>query len=166
MINIRYITEDDAESFINLYKKLDEETMFILYNPNERKISIENQKNEIKSILKSKNSIVLLSECNNKLVGYLGAYGRSQAKIKHITTISIGILQEYVGIGIGTMLFEKLEEWAKSKKIHRLELTVMENNPSGQALYKKMGFEIEGIKRDSICINDKYINDIYMSKLI
>lgn len=49
--------------------------------------------------------------------------------------------------------------------VHRLELTVMENNESGVALYKKMGFDIEGMKRDSL-YDGQYINEYYMSKLL
>lgn len=29
-----------------------------------------------------------------------------------------------------------------------------------------MGFEIEGIKKDSLQINDSYVNELYMSKLL
>ncbi len=42
----------------------------------------------------------------------------------------------------------------------------MENNPGAYALYRKMGFEVEGVKKDSLLVNGEYINDIYMSKLI
>jgi RimJ/RimL family protein N-acetyltransferase len=69
-------------------------------------------------------------------------------------------------MGIGTMLFKELEAWAKKNNKHRLELTVMENNPSAFALYQKIGFEVEGVKKDSLLINGEYINDIYMRKLI
>ena len=80
--------------------------------------------------------------------------------------ISIGILQDYVGQGIGTKLFIELEKWAIQNQIHRLELTVMANNKAGQALYKKMGFKVEGVKEHSLFVNGRYIDDIYMAKLI
>ncbi|MGG2015707.1 hypothetical protein [Bacillus sp. S10(2024)] len=34
------------------------------------------------------------------------------------------------------------------------------------ALYKKSGFEIEGIKRHSLIIGDEFINEYYMSKIM
>ena len=37
---------------------------------------------------------------------------------------------------------------------------------AGIALYKKSGFEIEGIKRHSLIIGDKCMNEYYMSKII
>lgn len=68
--------------------------------------------------------------------------------------------------GVGTKLFTKLEEWAKERAIHRLELTVMVHNIAGIALYKNMGFEIEGTKRHSLFIDGNYVDEYYMSKLL
>lgn len=166
MVKVRQIKVDDAEKYMELYRKLDEETNFRLYEPNERKISLSDQKKEIEALSKSKNSIIIVAEDGDELVGYLSAFGRSQSRIKHIVTIGIAILQSHVGKGIGTMLFQEVEAWAKEHNKHRLELTVMENNPSAYGLYRKMGFEIEGLKRDSLLVDGEYINDIYMSKLI
>ena len=48
------------------------------------------------------------------------------------------------GKGLGTALFQCLEEWVINHNISRLELTVVTQNDAGIALYKKSGFEIEG----------------------
>jgi RimJ/RimL family protein N-acetyltransferase len=50
--------------------------------------------------------------------------------------------------------------------IHRLELTVVTENQAGLQLYKKMGFEIEGTKRQSLYIDGKFVDEYYMSKLV
>jgi RimJ/RimL family protein N-acetyltransferase len=166
MIKVRQIKAEDAEKYIKLYSKLDEETNFRLYEPGERKISLTEQAAEIENMINEGNSAIIVAEDRDELVGYLSAFGRSQNRVKHIVTIGIAILQSHVGMGIGTMLFKELEVWAKEHNKHRLELTVMENNPSAYALYQKMGFEVEGVKKDSLLINGEYVNDIYMSKLI
>lgn len=166
MIKVRHIKLDDAEKYMKLYSKLDEETIFRLYEPNERKISLSEQIKEIENMINNGNSTIIVAEEGDELVGYLGAFGRSQNRVKHIVTIGIAILQNHTGKGIGTMLFEELEIWARKHNKHRLELTVMENNPGACALYRKMGFEVEGVKKDSLFVNGEYINDIYMSKLI
>ena len=65
-----------------------------------------------------------------------------------------------------TELFQELHKWAQSQNLHRLELTVKNDNEAGLALYKKMGFEIEGTKRHSLKVNDRFIDEFYMSKLL
>lgn len=166
MVKVRQIKIEDAERYLNLYSKLDEETNFRLYEPNERNISLNEQTAEIENMINDGNSTIIVAEDGEEMVGYLSAFGRSQNRVRHIATIGIAILQSHVSMGIGTMLFKEVETWAKEHDKHRLELTVMENNPSAYALYKKVGFEVEGTKKDSLFINGKYINDIYMSKLI
>jgi RimJ/RimL family protein N-acetyltransferase len=75
-------------------------------------------------------------------------------------------LKSHQGLGLGTQLFQKIEEWAKDHQIHRLELMVMEHNQAAIALYQKMGFAIEGIKRDNLLINGKWINELLMAKIL
>lgn len=166
MIKVRQIKAEDAEKYMKLYSRLDEETNFRLYEPGERNVSLNEQAAEIENMINDGNSTIIVAEDGEELVGYLSGFSRSQNRVSHIVTIGIAILQSHVGMGIGTMLFKELEAWAREHNKHRLELTVMENNPSAYALYKKMGFEAEGTKKDSLFVNGEYINDIYMSKLI
>jgi RimJ/RimL family protein N-acetyltransferase len=49
--------------------------------------------------------------------------------------------------------------------LHRIFLHVQENNQSAIKLYEKLGFIREGILRESIYKNGKYINEIVMSIL-
>ena len=87
-------------------------------------------------------------------------------RIKHTAYISIGVLQNYRKRGIGKALFVEIENWAKESGVTRLELTVMCHNTSAVALYENIGFEIEGIRRNAMIIDGKYINEYYMAKLL
>lgn len=163
---IREIKEIDAEEFFNLCKKLDEETQFMILEPGERITTVGEQLNQIKSVLSKDNQTILVAENNGQLIGYIGVYGGRYKRNKHSVYIVIGILQNFTWQGIGTSLFLELEKWAHQKKVRRLELTVMVHNEAAIALYKKMGFEIEGTKRHSLFINGSYVDEYYMSKLL
>ena len=108
----------------------------------------------------------IIAEDNNKLVGFILAMGGGANRIKHRIHIVIGILKVYQSKGIGTKLFEELEKWAKSIDIHRMNLTVMVNNDKGMALYKKMGFQVEGTMKDSMLVNGEYVDEYSMTKII
>ena len=163
---IRTICEDDAEQFLNLCKQLDLETQFMLLEPDERKTTLEEQRAQIDILLRQENQTIFVAEQDNQLVGYLAASGGTFKRNRHSVYLVIGILQAFTGQGIGTQLFQRLEEWAKQQHIHRLELTVMTHNNAGIALYKKQGFVIEGTKRHSLLINGQYVEEFYMSKLL
>jgi RimJ/RimL family protein N-acetyltransferase len=163
---IREIKPDDAVCFINLIKKVESESKFMLLEPGERKIVEEEQKKRIEVMKKSYNSTIFIAEEDKRLIGYLIAIGGNANRNKHSVYLVIGVLAEYRGRGIGTKLFEQLEKWTKVHYIHRLELTVVTENQAGLQLYKKMGFEIEGTKRQSLYIDGKFVDEYYMSKLV
>ena len=163
---IRMIRESDAGQFLNLCKKLDTETQFMMLEPGERTTTVEEQRDQIEHLLLVENQAILVAEQDGQLVGYLGGFGGDFKRIKQRVYIVIGILQDFTGQGIGTKLFLALEEWAHQRRIHRLELTVMTHNKAGIALYKKQGFEIEGKRRHSLLVNGQYVDEYYMAKLL
>lgn len=69
----------------------------------------------------------------------------------------VGILQQFAGQGIGTALFQAMEGWAGKVGAHRLELTVMTHNTAAIALYRKMGFEVEGTAGDTLFVDGRYV---------
>ncbi|WP_223069263.1 GNAT family N-acetyltransferase [Paenibacillus caui] len=163
---IRNIETEDAAQFLALTKKLDEETKFMLLEPGERTTTLKQQEERIASILASRASMIFVAEAEGNIVGYLGAFDSDENRIRHSLYIVVGILQQYGGRGIGTRLFAELDGWAVEHDIHRLELTVMAHNERAVALYKKAGFEIEGLKKHSIKVDGAYVDEYYMAKLL
>jgi RimJ/RimL family protein N-acetyltransferase len=165
-MNIRNISESDSEAFLRLCLALDQETAFMMLEPGERTTTVEEQRQKIRSVLAQANQTILVVEQDDRLVGFLGAYGGNFQRNRHAAYIVIGILQAYGGQGIGKALFRALEAWADSHGLHRLELTVMCHNERAIRLYQNMGYKIEGIKQDSLWVNGRYADEYYMAKLL
>ncbi|HLR40506.1 MAG TPA: GNAT family N-acetyltransferase [Virgibacillus sp.] len=163
---IRQIKTADAEEFIQLVQQVEREAAYMLFEPGERDISVEQQRERIKVVEQDEHSAIFLAEKKHHLAGYLMAIGSSANRNKHTIYLVVGILDEYRWQGVGTNLFEQLENWATEQSVHRMELTVVTRNEAGLALYKKRGFEIEGTKRDSLLINGEYLDEYYMAKLL
>ncbi|OPZ85862.1 MAG: putative acetyltransferase YhhY [Firmicutes bacterium ADurb.Bin419] len=164
MVLIRNIKADDSEKFLSMLKKLDKETKFMMYEPDERKTTITEMAQRINESI-SNSSFLMIAEDNFEIVGFLSADRGFANRIKHSAYVVVGILKEHSGQGIGTSLFNKLIEWADMNRISRLELTVMSNNEKAMNLYKKFGFEVEGVKKKSMKIDDKYIDEYYMARV-
>lgn len=164
---IREIKTSDAEKFSTLTPQVEAESEYMLWEAGERNVQIEQQLKMIEGIDQKDNSTILIAEKDNKdLVGFLMSAGGNAKRNKHSSYIVMGILKEYRGKGIGTKLFGELERWAFNHKINRLELTVVTRNEAALSLYKKMGFEIEGTKRHSLCIDGEFVDEYDMSKLL
>lgn len=161
-MKIRKAKIEDSKSFLNMLLNLDKETEYMMYEENER----PKDENRVKGIINSslEENLLLLVE-DRDIIGFLSAQRGIQKRVRHSAYIVVGIRDGYRGKGIGTELFKKLDLWAREKSIKRLELSVMCNNEIGKKLYEKIGFKVEGIKRNSMIVNGKYIDEYCMAKL-
>lgn len=162
---IRLATQLDADQILFVMNDA-ENSGFMLANRGERKLKPESIKKIINNVNNASKSGFFVAEEEGTLLGYIIVRGESMERIIHRGSIVIGVHSNNRGKGVGTALFEHVFKWAKQKELHRLELTVIESNEQAKALYKKMGFEIEGIRKDALMIEGKYVDEIYMGKIL
>lgn len=163
---IRQAEQQDSEDLAALIQQVESESPYMLYEARERNLTEEKQSKLIEAIGKQKNAAIFVVKKKAKLVGYLFAIGGQARKNKHSAYIVIGILSAYQGKGIGTALFQTLEHWALNNKLHRLELTVITENIAAVRLYEKVGYRKEGVKRNSLYANGKFVDEYYMGKIL
>lgn len=167
-INLRVAMESDAAAFLDLWNALDIETEFMLYEPDERKATLETQKTILANAAVSENVQILILEAvgSNFIAGFCAGRRSSNCRDKHSLHIVVGIRQAYTGKKWGFALISELENWAKSHDVSRLELSVMVNNTNAIALYKNLGFKIEGTKSDAVNLKSGFVDEHIMAKLI
>ena len=110
-------------------------------------------------------SIVAISD--SQLVGISAIYQYSRPRERGIGNMLIYIHQTFHGVGLGTVMTDKMLALAKDKGLHRIGLEVIEDNEAAVALYKKRGFEVEGVLRDAYFGDDEeYHNMLVMGILL
>ena len=90
---------------------------------------------------------------------------RTRVIYSHCGSLGIGLLPEFRGEGIGRQLMQRAIEAAFAFGLTRIELTVRERNANAIALYKSLGFEVEGLHRNAVCIGGQYENLYSMALL-
>ncbi|TWT25978.1 GNAT family N-acetyltransferase [Planomicrobium sp. CPCC 101110] len=165
MALIRKAARTDAEQLVKVMENA-EKSGNMLFNPGERTVSSEAFADYIEAINSKEKSGLFVACENGRVLGYLIAQNDTPQRIAHRAYIVIGVHKDSRGKDIGSNLFIHLEEWAKKAGLHRLDLTVLCENKAAVGLYQKMGFEIEGTKRDSLLIGDRFVDEYYMSKLV
>jgi ribosomal protein S18 acetylase RimI-like enzyme len=90
---------------------------------------------------------------------------RTRVIYSHCGTLGVGLLPEFRGKGIGRKLMRRTIDAAFAFGLTRIELTVRESNVNAIALYKSLGFEIEGLHRNAVCIEGQYENLYSMALL-
>lgn len=166
MATIRHIGVDDAQQFLDLCLRLDSETSMMMYEPGERTTTVADQRDAIDRVIQSPNSAIIVAEDNEELIGYVSANGGEFARTRHIAYVVAGVRQDRAGQGIGTSLFSELDTWAKTSGIRRLELTVRVDNDPAIRLYTRHGYEIEGTRRRSLLVDDRFVDELSMAKIV
>lgn len=81
----------------------------------------------------------------------------------HRATLMMGIERSHRGQGFGPKLIEAAIAWARSQPtLEWLQLFVFEDNLPARALYKKFGFEENGITPDMFRVHGVKVADVSM----
>ncbi|WP_079526160.1 GNAT family N-acetyltransferase [Solibacillus isronensis] len=162
---IRKANESDTSQILAVMKDA-EQSGFMLFAPDERNMAPASLSKLINSLNQRPTSGFFIAEHEDGILGYLLLKAETLSRTSHRAQIAVGVHSKSRGKGIGTALFDYMIQWAKQAQLHRLELTVIEHNEQAIHLYKKMGFEVEGVKRNSLLVDGQYVNELYMSKLL
>jgi RimJ/RimL family protein N-acetyltransferase len=103
--------------------------------------------------------------CDGRVIGWCDIIPMSLSSHAHSATLGMGLLAEYRGRGFGRALIEASLNDARRLGLVRVELTVHADNVRAIALYERVGFKVEGIKKDAVLIDSEY-KDIVMMALV
>jgi ribosomal protein S18 acetylase RimI-like enzyme len=117
----------------------------------------------LENIEKGHAQFVVLSD--NKVVGWCDIIPSSRQVSAHCGSLGMGLLPEFRGQGIGKRLMQISIDKAHKNGLTRIELTVREHNANAIALYKKIGFVMEGTKKKANLVDGVY-EDIHMMALL
>jgi RimJ/RimL family protein N-acetyltransferase len=163
---IRVAGPGDAAALLRLKQRLDQETAFMLLEPDERDTSVQTLADELGAVAQSGNSAVIVAESGGELVGYVELVGGRFRRNKTTAYLVIGVLAQASGQGVGTGLLAEAKRWAAGRGVHRLELTVMAHNHRAAALYERMGFSVEGRRAQCLVIDGQFVDELYMGAIL
>ena len=156
----------DARAFITLQESIFTESDFMLYGQNDTHFTVQGMRKRIADWKNSPNSILFLGLLNGEIAGFALYIGGPSPRAKHRASLVIGVLKKFYQKGIATSLMSHGEEWAKQVGVTKLELTVVASNTKAQRLYNKMGFQQEGVRKNSLIIHGQYMDELYMGKVL
>jgi ribosomal protein S18 acetylase RimI-like enzyme len=105
-----------------------------------------------------------VAEADGKIVGWCDAIpGDMDSGTEHIGRLGMGVLKDYRGRGIGRRLLEATIERARSMGLEKIELSVYSSNTAAIDLYRKFGFQDEGLKRRGRWVDGLYDDVLLMA---
>ena len=164
---LRLPTAADAEDMLNYLIETAGETEFLLAYPEERQdMTVEQEAAFIRRMAESDDVLFLVCEVEGKLAGCCQVDFQTRMKTAHRGTVAIGLRKAYWGLGIGTAMFRELIDASRRRGLMILELEFIEGNSRARALYEKMGFTVEGIRRNAMLVDGHLVDEYYMARLL
>ncbi|MDF2880812.1 MAG: family N-acetyltransferase [Clostridiaceae bacterium] len=159
---IRKGVKSDAEQLLEYLNKIGGESDFLTFGPGQFGKTVQWEGEFIESTSNKKNALFIIAEINGKIVGNLNFSAGARERTAHTGEFGVSVLKEYWGHRIGEELIKYLIIWSKdSKIIRKINLRARTDNTRGIALYKKLGFQEEGI-----VIRDFLINGVFYDSLL
>jgi RimJ/RimL family protein N-acetyltransferase len=165
-IVLRNAEESDAEDLIKYLKITTGETPFLIREPDEVKLTFEEEKRFIHICIEAERNLMLIATINGKHVGNcslmsIGTYKR----YAHRCEVAIALYQEYCGRGIGKIMLKTILDIARNLGYEQAELEVVAGNERAILLYKNLGFEKYGVFPNNMkYANGQYADSYWMMK--
>lgn len=158
-IYIRPAEPSDSRAILFLLQELERETDYIVF---EGAISVEQQRQLITQYKKSLNSLYLVVESDGQFVGMGMLAGHQHPLQRHRATMGLGLLKDYWGLGLGSLLVEEILDFARHSDIEIIALEVVEDNQKAFKLYERYNFKPVGKYHHYLKLDTKTYDAILM----
>jgi len=157
---LRNAEESDASALIDYLRITSAETPYLIREPEEATITLEEEKIFIQRAKDAERELLLIAAIDGIHIGNCSLMNIAPYKrYSHRCGIAIALYQEYCGCGIGKIMMQTVLDVARNIGYEQAELEVISGNQKAIALYKDLGFEKYGTFPD----NMKYSDGTYAS---
>ncbi|MCK1786043.1 MULTISPECIES: GNAT family N-acetyltransferase [Pseudomonas] len=126
--------------------------------------SVEAWRNKL--VTDNERRLQLVALHGGEVVGQLGLEQYLRVRQSHVGSFGMGVTPAWQGKGVGSRLLTAALDVADNwMNLHRVELTVYADNEAAHNLYRKFGFEVEGLLRDYALRDGVFVDTLSMARL-
>ena len=162
-IELRSAEVRDAEALLEYLKATNAESPYLICEPEEITLSLEQEKEIIRRKEGSERELLLLAFENGRHIGNVSLMSvGTSVRYEHRCSIAIALYKEYCGRGIGRVMLGTVLDTAKKTGYTQAELEVVTENTGAVRLYESMGFVKYGQLPNSMKYKDGHMVDSFL----
>lgn len=100
---------------------------------------------------------------NEEVIGWVHLALPETEKLSHTAELTVGVLSEYRGHGIGGSLLERGLEWAAESSYEKVYNSIPAVNENACDFLKHHGWEVEAVRADHYRIDNEYVDEMMMA---
>jgi L-amino acid N-acyltransferase YncA len=107
--------------------------------------------------------VFFVATVGSEVVGWVHLDAAELDKLAHTAELTVGVLGEYRGHGIGSQLLERGLQWAASNGYEKLYQAIPAANEEAIAFLEAHGWETEAVRADHYKIDGAYVDEVMMA---
>ncbi|ELY57464.1 GNAT family N-acetyltransferase [Natronolimnohabitans innermongolicus] len=158
--HIRPARQEDLSGVVGAIRQVTEEKTYIEAESVADEIDHENallRHNELKS------RMFFVATVEDEVVGWVHLFAPELEKLSHTAELTVGVLDEYRGYGIGSHLLSRGLEWAGANGYERVYQSVPASNEDAIAFLEEHDWETEAIREDHYKLNGHYVDEVMLA---
>ena len=160
---IREAAVEDARAVLDYVEGISGESDFLSFGPGEFELTEPEEENFLRKYRDSDNQLYILGLIDNTIVAALSFSAGRRPRVRHSGEFSMSVRKQYWGLGIGSLMLDRLIDWARATRIvKKINLRVRTDNQRAIVLYKRKGFVIEGTIRREVFLDGKCFDHHWM----
>jgi putative acetyltransferase len=128
--------------------------------------SVPEERRYLRALRRYAGAVVLLAEEEGSVVGRVSASRDTHPASEHVADVGLMVAAAHRRRGVGTALMLSVEDWARAAGLRKLELHVFPHNGPAIALYERLGYEREGLRRAQYRRGGELVDAVLMAKLL
>ncbi|MDJ1434441.1 GNAT family N-acetyltransferase [Halostagnicola sp. A-GB9-2] len=158
--HIRPARQEDLTGIVGAIRQVAEERTYIVAESVADEIDHENallRYNELES------RMFFVATVENEVVGWVHLNAPELDKLSHTAELTVGVLEEYRGHGLGSHLLSRGLEWAGANGYEKVYQSVPSVNEDAIEFLESHGWGTEAIRKDHYKLNGEYTDEVMMA---
>ena len=107
--------------------------------------------------------MVFVATVDDEVVGWVHLDLPEMEKLSHTAVLTVGLLPDHRGNGIGAALLDRGVRWAKEHDFEKLYNSVPSTNEAAVAFLESHGWEVEAVREDHYRIDGDYVDEVLLA---
>lgn len=159
ILTVAPLAAEDAVEFITFQRMMAADSPMMMTEPDEYP-SDDKFLKFFENNAQTKLNAYLMGKREGRIVASLSLSRARFRRTMHSALLGMMVHEACRGLGIGGHMVQAGVEAAQAMPVYKIDLHVRIDNPSAIAIYKKAGFEIEGIMRRGLQTSEG-MHDVY-----
>ncbi|QSW97743.1 GNAT family N-acetyltransferase [Haloterrigena alkaliphila] len=97
------------------------------------------------------------------VVGWAHLHLPNLEKLRHTAELTVGVLEGYRGMGVGSELLDRALEWARSTDHEKVYQSVPSTNERAIEFFEDRGWIVEAVREAHYKLDEEYIDEVMMA---